>query len=161
MTICDMRQVLFTVGACLSLLLFLAVAALWVRSVWFVDVLGYTPWVGGTGQVKSLFSCPGFIEYFEHNPNKPWQPSSFNMQTFPRTGQFDDPGWALGGSKGAILGFYYKRHTYKPGNTALELAIPNWFMMILFGVGPAGPTPNKIIMNQFGMASSRAVLPGL
>src|SRR5450759_233461 len=76
----DMRRWIFKILAVLSLLSFMATVALWVRSYWTCDCVGWAAFRGTYDRSIELYTGPGrigvaFIHCIDHHPE--WDHEAF------------------------------------------------------------------------------------
>jgi hypothetical protein len=119
-----MRRRLLNLLALLSLLVFVAVVALWVRSYWFVDTLTSS---GAT--VHSISSHNGLLVWNSHRRD-PFEQALPWRQVY--RGRDLSYAWdRLGGSVWNRLGFGHALGGTPAGNPITQRVAPHWFLTLL------------------------------
>jgi hypothetical protein len=116
------RRRTFTALSVLSLLLCVATLALWVRSYWRLDS---TTCVLGGPNLLSIHSLRGHVELVAFS-YKDWALPEFSLESQPARH------FVLESETNGFLGFYFVRV-----DTALVIAVPHWFLALLFAILPA------------------------
>jgi hypothetical protein len=127
------RRRLFTAVSVLSLLLFIATLALWVRSYWRFDRVNH---VDHKHRLRRLENLRGHMEIAAVGSSG-WAPGYSYVSSTSQDRAFVFGGFAGGDSKsGSFLGFGYASIDLGP-RTLRAIAVPHWFLALLFAILPA------------------------
>ena len=134
-----MKRRLLNLLTALSLLLCVALCALWVRTLWRQDVVRFP------GRRHNLFTTPHVVwsatagrPYWEGPAYESYEPNRKFAATFgPFFGYSRRP--APGGSRHAALGFAYLSYLQPPPNACrfTYIAVPLWAFVALSALMPA------------------------
>ena len=123
---------MFTILSVLSLLLCLATLALWVRSYWRVDSVGYSKVSGVLWTWSSAESRAGRITLFQNSVHSDFVPAEFRgWQVFAST-DYKTP---LGPS--TFFGFGTTADKLFYAQYGKGVYFPHWFLALLFAILPA------------------------
>lgn len=140
-----MKRRLFNIAALLSLMLFVATAALWVRSYWAADEIERFDerlLADGTGRqsTTAFYSSRGYVAWTEYRYIRPseffsgiarttWSHQSGESKWLGKTGNWiDRRGFGYGGESRAFVSGTITQWRYA--------WVPNWFLLLLTGLLP-------------------------